>query len=256
MYNVSASIVSYNGYDETADAVGSILSHTLGSDINIYVIDNASPDGTGTRLLSADFGDRVHVRCLSENIGFGSGHNSVLYSLRSDYHAVINPDITLTNDAITEICAYMDAHEDVVMVTPQLMFPDGSLQYTAKRKPSFMALLARTVPLKCLKNIENHYLALDEDLSVEREVEFCSGCFFVIRTEILKSIGGFDEKYFMYVEDADITQKALAMGRCMFLPSVRVYHAWHRDTRRKWSSFFMQIKSMLRYWSKWGFKFI
>ncbi|MEG0339259.1 MAG: glycosyltransferase family 2 protein [Oscillospiraceae bacterium] len=256
MPKVSASIVTYNGYEEAACAVGSILSHTVGSELELYLVDNASPDGTGAKLESTDFGGNVDVNLLKGNVGFGSGHNSVIYKLKSDYHAVINPDITLCSDALTDICKYMDAHTDVAMVMPQLLFPNGDIQYTAKRKPTFMALLSRQLPLPFLKNIERRYLMQDKDLTCPQEIEFCSGCFFVIRTEIFRKIGGFDEKYFMYVEDADITQKALAYGKCMYLPSVSVHHSWHRDANKKLANFIMQIKSMFRYWSKWGFKFI
>lgn len=155
---------------------------------------------------------------LPENVGFGSGHNTVLPQLDSVYHFVVNPDITLDDDAVSKLCAWMDAHPDVVMATPRLLFPDGAEQYTAKRRPSFLALLARQIPLPFLKGVERHYLMQDEDLSRPQEIEFCTGCFFVMRTEAFRRMGGFDEGYFMYVEDADITRKAQEYGKVMYVP--------------------------------------
>ena len=66
---------------------------------------------------------------------------------------------------------------------------------------------------------EEHYLMLDEDLTVAREIDFCTGCFFVIRPEAFRQMGGFDEGYFMYVEDADLTRKAQSCVKCILRPA-------------------------------------
>lgn len=252
---VSAAIVSYNGFEEVAQAASSVLAFSQGVELDLFIIDNCSPDGTGQRLLESELAQKAKIIALNKNLGFGTGHNMVLSKIDSEYHAVINPDITLSEETLLKICEYMQNNPKVAIVTPRLMFPTGIEQHTAKRRPSFMGLLARQVPVPFLKDTERHYLMLDEDLTKPCEVEFCSGCFFVIRTEIFKKMGGFDEKYFMYVEDADITQKALKYGKAVFYPYTFVYHAWHRDTKKKLKNFVMQIKSMLRYWRKWGFKF-
>ena len=251
---VSATIVAYNGYDEVAKAAASVLLYTKGVDLQLYVVDNASPDGTGARLAETDFGPRASVITLAKNLGFGAGHNKIMDRLDSDYHAVINPDITLDTDVLTALCAWLDAHPEAVMATPRLLFPDGTEQYTAKRRPSFIALLSRQTPF--FKKAEQHYLMRDADLTKPQKIDFCTGCFFVMRTEVFRKIGGFDESYFMYVEDADITRKAQSCGAVYYVPETYVYHAWHRDARRKWKNFWMQIRSMLHYWCKWGFKFI
>ena len=215
---VSACIVTYGGYREAAQAAESLLRHTTGVDLSLYLVDNASPDGTGEKLQQAQpqWGPRVQVMRLARNMGFGAGHNAVLPVLNSKYHAVVNPDITLDEDAIGKLCAFLDEHPDVVMATPQLLFPDGTPQYTAKRAPGFLSLLARQVPLACLKKTEEHYL--------------------------------------MYVEDADITRKAQSYGKVYFTPCTHVYHAWHRSPNKSLKPFFQQISSMMRYWRKWGFR--
>lgn len=93
---------------------------------------------------------------------------------------------------------------------------------------------------------------LDEDLSTEKDVQFCSGCFFVIRTEAFQKLGGFDRRYFMYVEDADLTQEALQLGRVVYWPGTQVVHAWHRSPSRHLSSFFQQLRSMGIYFKNGG----
>lgn len=252
---VSASIVSYGGFDDVVQCVESLLENTKGSDLEIYLIDNASPDGTGARLYEKYNGyENITVIQNEKNLGYGKGHNACLPMIKSDVHFVVNPDIKIDTDALSQTAQWLMRNTDVSIVTPRLLFLNGDVQNIAKRTPSVMALFARQLPFKFLKKYENYYLMLDKDLTVPTEVQFCSGCFFAMPASVFKKIGGFDEKYFMYVEDADITRKAMAEGKAMYLPQVYVYHAWNRKTRRSAKHFFMQIKSMLRYFKKWGFR--
>lgn len=253
MARISACIVSYNGFDEVCTAVRSILAQCKGADLILYLVDNASPDGTGEKLAAEDFGPGVQAICLPENKGFGAGHNAVLPLLDSDYHFVINPDITLREPVMENICAWLDEHPEAVMATPRMFFPDGREQILPKRKPNVLGLLARQgVP--GLKKFGDRYAMLDEDLSKPTPIEFCTGSFFCIRTETFRKIGGFDEGYFMYVEDADITQKARREGLVYFLPQFSACHAWRRAPGRQLRPFIQQLRSMGRYFCKWGFR--
>lgn len=253
MARISACIVSYNGFDEVCTAVRSILAQCKGADLILYLVDNASPDGTGEKLAAEDFGPCVQAICLPENKGFGAGHNAVLPLLDSDYHFVINPDITLHEPVMENICAWLDEHPEAVMATPRMFFPDGREQILPKRKPNVLGLLARQgVP--GLKKFGDRYAMLDEDLSKPTPIEFCTGSFFCIRTETFRKIGGFDEGYFMYVEDADITQKARREGLVYFLPQFSACHAWRRAPGRQLRPFIQQLRSMGRYFCKWGFR--
>lgn len=254
MCEISASIVMYGGADETHTCLESLAKHTLGSNLTSYLIDNDSPDDALQTLKEMGLPENVTVIPLSENVGFGRGHNTVLPLLKSKYHAVVNPDIEITFDVLTAMAQWMDENPTVAICTPALVFPDGKPQYIGKRKPALLPLIARQTNFSFLKKYEDHYLMLDEDLTKPIDVEFCSGSFFLIRTEIFEKIGGFDPKYFMYVEDADITQKALQCGRAVYLPQFTVIHAWHRAAHKQLRQFFWQMRSMFRYFRKWGFR--
>lgn len=251
---VSASIVLYNGFAEAESCIQSVLDHTTGLPLQLFLIDNASPDGSGAKLAQR-FGSAATVLQNPQNLGYGKGHNCCLPLLQSRYHAVINPDITLQEDTLAILCRYLDDHPEAAIVTPQLCFPDGRVQYVAKRVPNVLALAARQLGLHCLQPYENHYLMLERDLAQPQEVQFCSGCFFVIRTQVLQAIGGFDPGYFMYVEDADITRSAMRHGKAVYLPATRVCHSWHRAAHRDPKAFLQQLHSMFRYFRKWGFCF-
>ena len=187
MAEISASIVSYGGYEEVVQAAASILRYTS-QPVNLYIIDNASPDGTGKKLERTRFEKPVTVICLSENVGFGKGHNTVLPRLKSKYHFVLNPDILVEEDTLTGMCAWMDEHPDVVMATPQLYFPTGEKQNLPRRVPNVASLVARQVPgFEPLQRFDTHYTMQDEDLTKVQDIQFCTGSFFVIRTDVMRS---------------------------------------------------------------------
>ncbi|MEE0800144.1 MAG: glycosyltransferase family 2 protein [Gemmiger sp.] len=260
MAKISACIVSYCDYEEVCAAVRSVLAHTPGPDFSLYVVDNASPDQCGERLARTDFSDsRVTVICLPQNVGFGKGHNTVLDRLDSDVHFILNPDVVIDDTILPAMSDWLLRHPDVAMATPQLFFPDGRIQHLPRRKPQILAMAVRQFP-KLVKNVgfcrrlNAHYTMQDEDLSIPQPIEFCTGSFMAVRTDVFKKVGGFDPDYFMYVEDADLTQRVLQEGKVYLLPQFHATHAWHRDPVRDRKKFWMQMESMFRFCRKWGFR--
>lgn len=255
MAKISGCIVTYGGFEEASTAAQSLLTHTKGDEFTLFLVDNASPDGTGEKL-EEEFAGRAKVIHMGENTGFGKGHNAVLPHLESDYHAVINPDIEIKDDVLGAMANYLALHPEVVAVVPKLLFPNGEEQFVGKRLPSLLALAGRHIPFPGAKGINRRYTMQGETVLDGTEIQFCTGCFFMMRTDVFKKIGGFDERYFMYFEDVDIGREAARYGKIAYLPSTQVYHAWHRDTVKSKSAFMQQLRSMFIYFKKWGFKFI
>ena len=252
--------VPRNEYTGEARAMGI----EFGPDGDLYLVDNASPDGSGARLeaavkggaLSTQPGQKVEVRCRKENGGFGTGHNTVLPELTSDYHFILNPDIQLTADTLSDLADWMAEHPDAVMARPGLRFPDGRSQSLPLRRCALRPMVYRQLPfLKFWEKYNRAYLMEGEDLSAPVEIEFCTGSFSAVRTAEFKAVGGFDEHYFMYVEDADLTQKMRTTGKAYLVPQYTAIHAWHRAAHRSLKPFLWQTGSLLRYFHKWGFKF-
>lgn len=264
MAELSACIVVYNGAEEALRAARSVLAQTRRHPLTLYLVDNASPDGSGARLaqaardgtLAAAPGQRVEVVCRETNGGFGAGHNTVLPRLRSRYHFILNPDILLTADTLSDLAEWLDAHPAVVMARPALCFPDGRPQRLPLRRCSLRPMVYRQLPfLKPLAKYNEAYLMADRDLTVPTEIEFCTGSFSAVRTADFAAVGGFDEGYFMYVEDADLTQKMRTRGPAYLVPQFTAVHAWHRAAHRSLRPCLWQVRSLLRYFSKWGFAF-
>lgn len=260
---LSACIVVYNGADEALAAARSVLEHTCSFPLVLYLVDNASPDGSGAKLrqavsggrLQTRRGQRVEVICLAENRGFGAGHNAVLPRLKSDFHFILNPDILLTEDTLSQLAGWLAAHPQAVMARPELHYPDGRVQALPLRRCSLRPMVYRQLPfLSFLKKYNDAYLMAGADLTEPTEIEFCTGSFSAVRTADFKAVGGFDEKYFMYVEDADLTQKLLRRGRVYLVPQCNAIHAWHRAAHRELRPFLWQVRSLMRYFAKWGFK--
>lgn len=262
MQKISACIVVYNGAEEALRAAASVLAHTRRYPLTLYLVDNASPDGSGVLLEQAAAGglqtgpdQQVEVIRSAENRGFGSGHNLVLTRLESDVHFILNPDIFLQTDVLSDMADWMAAHPTAAMARPSLVFPDGTPQVLPLQKCSALALVYRQLTwLRFLKKYNDAYVMADADLSVPTEIEFCTGSFTCIRTSVFRAVGGFDEGYFMYVEDADLTQRVRQVGKVYLLPQFTAVHAWNRAPHRKWSHFKMQLGSMMRYFRKWGFR--
>lgn len=249
---VSACIITYKNGEKVRETIRSLLHFTKGVDFTLYIVDNHSQDGCLDQL-KAEFPSVVAIQNPG-NKGFGNGHNRILPLLESDYHAVINPDIVIDRDVLTELAAYLAANEDIGMVTPQILNPDGTDQQLPKRDPSFFALVGRHLFQKKLRPVVAHYQMLDEDLSKPIDIEFATGCFFMIRTEIFQEIQGFDTRWFLYYEDMDITRRARAIKRVVYYPYVHVYHAWERASSHKPKYFAILVWGMFKYFGKWGWK--
>ena len=226
---LSACIVTYNNADKISTVVSSIRSYTNDVDYKLYISDNGSSDSTVDNALAADK-DAVVLKNGS-NLGFGKAHNVCIPYLNSKYHAVINPDL--------------DEHGDVVMVTPKILYPDGREQVLPKRNPSLKYLLGRRLPI--FKKAVNEYTMSDTVIDKPIQIEFCTGCFFVIRTDIFKKLGGFDDRFFMYFEDADLTLRASEYGKAIFLPEYSVIHSWERSSSKSIKYLLIHIISMLKF---------
>lgn len=247
---LSAAIVTYNGKEQAVSAVNSVLKHTKKYPLSLYVIDNASTDSTADEIEKIE---GVTLIRKQENLGFGGGHNAVLSEISSKYHAVINPDIELDSDVLSRLVDTLESNDDIVMITPKIMGKNGQEQHLPKRHPTFRYLfLGRLSRLGgVFKRIRKEYTREEEAFEGLVDIEFCTGCFFLIRSEIFKKIGGFDNRYFMYMEDADLSREALKYGRVVFDNSICVRHLWKRESAKSIKFLFIHLSSSFKYLKKW-----
>lgn len=248
---MSGCIVTYNNSSIICECIESILAWTKDLDFTLYISDNNSTDGT-VELIRRRFPEVIILES-KKNTGFGEGHNRVIKKLNSKYHFVINPDILVTQDVFQPMSDYLEKHKDVAMITPRIMNDNGMEQLLPKRNPTIRyTIVSKFKPFKKYRQIYTREL---ENLDKPTDVDFCTGCFFGIRTSVFKRLKGFDSRYFMYMEDADLSRMVRQRYRIIFYPQVFVYHKWNRENTRSIKGILRWFKSMVKYFMKWGWKF-
>ncbi len=248
---LSAAIVTYNNAQLITHTVDTILQFSKDVELTLFLSDNHSTDDT-VKIVREKF-PQVVVLENTSNGGFGHGHNRVLSQLDSKYHVIINPDISLTEDTLYALASYMEENPNVVITTPMILNRDGTRQYLPQKAPKLRYLLGgRLEKLHPLfAGLRKEYTMHDAPLTKPREIDFCTGCFMMIRTEVFLQLGGFDERFFMYMEDADLTRRAKSLGRVVFCPQTSVVHDWHRASKKSLKFLLVHLKSVGQYMIKW-----
>lgn len=257
MPSISIAIVTYNNEKTIGKTLESLVANwPENAGLRVYIIDNGSTDRTPDIL--APYLDRVTlVRSEKGNIGFGAANNLVLDELDSKYHVIMNPDVCLLDsEALSVLAKYLDEHPDTGMVAPKIVDEQGELQYLCRRNPTVLDLFLRFSPIKAGRKRQDRHVMKDMDYNTSFPIEFASGCFMMIRTALFKKLGGFDDRFFLYAEDADLTRRVNLTSKTVYVPQATVCHAWQRASYRDPAMTRIHIKSLWKYFRKWGFRFI
>ena len=254
---ISICIVAYHNYDEILDAIESIERYTdKNLSKKIYIVDNDgnADDGSFKKTLGK-YKDICYIDS-GANVGFGKGHNMILNELNSKYHAIVNPDILLIEDAFTPIIEFMNSHKKVGMVVPRIVDESGALQEVYRKELTIFDMFIRMFCRELFpKRIANHTLQ-DKDYTKPFQVPFAQGSFLIVRTELLKELEGFDNRFFMYVEDADLCRRINLVSKLVYFPGATVIHKWKKESHRNKNLFKYHTESMKYYFLKWGVKWI
>lgn len=221
------------------------------SRLNIYLIDN-SPDDKLKYLMNDN---RVNYYKSDKNGGYGAGHNLAIRKFellkRYDYHIAINPDIEFSEEVIGSIVAYMNLNINVGVLMPKIVNNDGTLQYARRLLPSPLDIfIKRFVPSS---RYSSKYEMRNLEAKAPVEIVGLCGCFMFLRTSALENIGLFDENYFMYFEDIDLSRRISMQYRSIYFPNTRVIHFSNNEHRRNLKLFFYAIRSTIKYFNKWSY---
>lgn len=186
------------------------------------------------------------------NPGYGGGNNIAIKQSNTDYHLVLNPDVFMEPDCLFESISYLKQHPNCVHLAPSTVGDDGERHNLCRKNISLYTQFLRSVAPSFLKRLHKQRLLDDEYQQLDynqpmHNVEFLSGCFMLLKTAAAKKIGGFDEKYFMYVEDADLTRRLLEIGDNIYLPKARIVHLWARFSSRKLKYLLHHVHSSIHY---------
>ena len=211
------------------------LASTAIDQVVVEILDNSCDPSFRDRAAAAaarspgsDF-FRVSYRYLPENRGFGAGHNVAIAELDSDYHLILNPDAELAEDALQVGLTSLQEDASIALVSPRVLGEDGAQEFLCKRYPSLFVLLLRPFAPGLVRRLFRRRLYRYEMRDMcsgeqEADVLLASGCFMLVRTAALQAVGGFNDAYFLYFEDFDLSIRMGSQGRLVFNPAVQIVH--------------------------------
>jgi len=224
--DVSIVIVTWNALELLRDCLDSVPAGAAGINYELCVVDNNSSDGT-VAAIKAEY-PCVRIIANTGDVGPAVGNNLGAKGARGRYLFLLNPDTKLYPGVIKALVDYADQHDDVGAVGPRLLNPDGSLQrscwrnYPGIRMLLIDALYLWKIPWLPLTRYSEY---TPGELTDIREVDHMQGAGLLIRRTLWERLAGFDEQYFMYLEETDWCLRAKQAGcRLVYYPKVEMMH--------------------------------
>jgi len=250
---LSISIVLYKTpVDELLKCLSSFNYYS--GECHFYFIDNSPSDILRDKCVSNRPFSYIH---LHENPGYGAGHNVAIRDAQSKnhylFHLVINADVFFDSDVISPMIEYMKNNPAIGQVMPKILNIDGSLQYLCKFVPSPADLFYRRfLPRRFREYKRNIFEMRNTGYNKIMFVPYLSGCFMLLRHESLKFIGLFDERFFIYPEDIDLTRRMAEHYCTIFYPQVAVTHQHGAASYKSLKMLFIHTFNIIKYFNKWG----
>lgn len=262
---ITASIVTYN--NNLLDLEGILRSLLISPVQTVWIIDH-SDDYLGLEGELDEYKRKDDIFLQHEgrgfrlefikqnNKGYGGGHNVALrkaIEMGSQYHLVVNPDVWFGAEVIPALWRLMEEDETIAQVMPKVLFLNGSVQRLAKLLPTPFDLFSRFfLPAVLISRRNDRFELKHSGYDKIMNVPFLSGCFMFLRVSALQSEGLFDERFFMYMEDVDITRRLHTKYKTLFYPAVSIYHRFSRLSYHKWRLSLIHMISVMKYFNKWG----
>lgn len=259
MTTVTGSVVLYNN---KLSEIDKIVNNFFNAIPKIYsaklILINNSPDN----LLINKYIKKIETESKEiiavvpkSNKGFGAGHNLALRYIDSDYHLVINPDVVIKDEQdMRKMIDFMEDNLQYGLLSPLIKYPNGEIQHLLKKKSNVTDMFLRFVGGPFFKKRKESFVCLPSGYLSTHDADNVPGSFMLFRSDIFREIKGFDEHYFLYMEDSDITMKINEVSRTVFFPHATIYHEWQRENRKNISGMLQMLRSMFIYFNKWGWK--
>ena len=237
MPQVAAVVVNYNAGDELRVALQSIAEECAGIDWEAVVVDNASTDGSAS--IVPTFSPRASLISNPANVGFGRAVNQAVSASDAPLVLLVNPDCQLRPGALAALRAVIESEPSCAVVGPKILDPDGRVQGSARGDPDMLTgLFGRTAGLRArlpLTSVARRNVVVDDAIASGAEsvvVDWVSGACMLIRRAALDAVRGFDERYFLYWEDADVCRRLRQHGhQIRYVPGAMAVHTVGRSSR-------------------------
>jgi GT2 family glycosyltransferase len=246
---VSVVILNHNGGEDIVECLRTVVREAPEA---VVVVDNASTDGSDDRVAAA-FPDVRLVR-NERNLGFATAANEGVRATSTPYVFLVNQDATLHAGSLAALEGALDAHPRAAAVGALVRNPDGTVQPTKRRFPSFgQAVLHGIVGIFRPQNPGTRgYVLADTDFTSPRTVDWVAMTATALRRDAFDAVGGFDEAFFFFVEDVDVCKRFWDAGwEVWFVPGAEVTHQWGGSwTKRPLRFLWMHQRNLFRYVTK------
>ncbi len=221
----------------------------------IYLLDNSEIKSQQPIANSP----KLRYMYMGANLGYGKAHNIAIRESayeQTAFHLVMNSDIRVHAEDIDAMHDWMIANQQVGQLMPKVLNPDGSQQYLAKRLPAPLDVFGRRfLPSLLMKRRNKRYELRDKDLNRPINAPYLSGCFMMLRTKAVVEAGLFDERFFMYPEDIDLTRRIHRNYLTLYYPAWTIVHDHAQASYKNKHMLRIHIQNMCRYFNKWGWCF-
>jgi len=250
---VTVIIVSWNARQYLTQCLESLFQDACRHKMEVIVVDNASSDGS-PEYVEANF-PTVRLIRKESNLGFAKANNLGIGQSTGKYLCLVNSDVKLLPGCITKLVDFCEQHPEVGMVGPRIIGGDGKLQRSCRGFPTLWNMFCRALALdtawprsRLFSGYQMTYWAQDSC----RAVDILSGCFWLVRREVLTNVGLLDETFFMYGEDMDWCKRFWQGGwRLMFVPGAEVIHYGGASSANAPVRFYIEKqRADLQYWRK------
>lgn len=223
---LSVVIICWNDRDVLSDCLDSLIHEARAIPHEVILCDNGSTDGS--KDLVARKYPSVRIIDNGSNIGFGAGNNPGIRTAQGKYTLILNPDTVIHENALTILLQFADQHSDAGVIGCRVLNPDGTLQVSARPFPTLMTLLISALWLRWITPLVprlecDTYVGWKADTT--REIDWQMGCCLLIKTDLAKSLGGFDERFSYHFEEVDLCYRVKQLGhRVLFCPHAVITH--------------------------------
>lgn len=222
----------------------------------LYLVDN-SPLRAEVELPEDD--KLQYIYNDGKNLGYGAAHNVALRESiyhGTEFHLVMNSDVVVKAEDIDTIHAFMQGEPEVGSLMPHVVSPDGQTQYLCKLLPTPMDVFARRfLPAWMTRRRNARYELRQSGYDKPMNVPYLSGCFMFLRTEAVKKVHLFDERFFLYPEDIDLTRRIHREYISLYYPGVTIVHSHGHGSYKSLRLLWIHIVNMCRYFRKYGWFF-
>lgn len=239
--NLTLSIVSHGHRALLQKLLGDVRTHQYAGKANIIVTLNLADEDFDSSAFP-----ELNIQIIRNPApkGFGANHNAALSRCKTDWFAILNPDLRLECDPFPALFEAVDRNSDVTLLAPRVLGPGGEIEDSVRENLTPLSLIRRRIFGRRAPASAHGPVRLG------RPFVWFAGMFLLVRTDHLRALEGFDEHYFMYCEDFDLCARLFLSGRTMLqVPEATVVHHAQRHSHRALRPLLRHLRSLLRVWT-------